>query len=120
MTTKANKVIIYCDGACSGNQFNNNKGGWGAVLRCGPEVKQIHGGERNTTNQRMELTACIKALEIIKKEAAEKPLIERDFALNEALNLLKGLHILTVGRQEDYSAANSADIPENTAEEEEK
>ncbi|MFV1951475.1 MAG: ribonuclease HI [Nitrospinota bacterium] len=60
------KIIIYCDGACSGNQFDHNKGGWGAVLKYKDKVKEICGGERNTTSQRMELTACIKALEQIK------------------------------------------------------
>ena len=65
--TKKN-IIIYCDGACSGNQFNSNSGGWGAVLKFGSETKEIYGGEKNTTNQRMEITACIKALETIKKE----------------------------------------------------
>jgi ribonuclease HI len=60
------KIIIYCDGACSGNQFENNKGGWGAVLKYRDKTKQIYGAEKNTTNQRMELTACIKALESLK------------------------------------------------------
>ncbi len=60
-------ITIYCDGACSGNQFENNIGGWGAILQSGIHKKEICGGERNTTNQRMELTACIKALESIKK-----------------------------------------------------
>ena len=61
-----NKIIIYCDGACSGNQFNSNVGGWGAVLKSGSMTKDIYGGEKNTTNQRMEITACIKALEALK------------------------------------------------------
>jgi ribonuclease HI len=60
------KIIVYCDGACSGNQYRNNAGGWGAILSQGGTVKEIHGGEMNTTNQRMELTACIKALEQIR------------------------------------------------------
>jgi len=60
------KIIIYCDGACSGNQFKDNAGGWGAILKYGDKTKEISGGELNTTNQRMELTACIKALEQIK------------------------------------------------------
>lgn len=60
------KIIIYCDGACSGNQHRENAGGWGAILRYGDKAKEIYGGEANTTNQRMELTACIKALEQIK------------------------------------------------------
>ncbi len=65
---KKESIIIYCDGACSGNQFSKNKGGWGVVLNYGEHVKELHGGEKNTTNQRMELTACIKALEAIKQK----------------------------------------------------
>lgn len=64
-------VIIYCDGACSGNQSANNLGGWGVVMNYKDRVKELHGGERNTSNQRMELTACIKALEAIKSK--DKP-----------------------------------------------
>ncbi len=60
------KIIIYCDGACSGNQYRTNAGGWGAILQHGNLLKEIHGGELNTTNQRMELTACIRALEQLK------------------------------------------------------
>lgn len=59
-------VIIYCDGACSGNQFTNNKGGWGAVLLYKGHKKEIYGGDFNTSNQRMELTACINALKALK------------------------------------------------------
>lgn len=59
------KIIIYCDGACSGNQFDENIGGWGAVLKYKDKVKEICGGERNTTNNIMELTAAIKALETV-------------------------------------------------------
>lgn len=60
------RVIIYCDGACSGNQYRANTGGWGAILKYGDKIKEVYGGEPNTTNQRMELTACIKALEQIR------------------------------------------------------
>lgn len=63
---QTDKIIIYCDGACSGNQYRSNAGGWGAILKHGDRVKEIHGGELNTTNQRMELTACIRALEEIR------------------------------------------------------
>ena len=62
-------VIIYCDGACSGNQFNYNKGGWGAVLLFKDRKKEINGGDVNTSNQRMELTACIMALKSVKSNA---------------------------------------------------
>ncbi len=59
-------IIIYCDGACAGNQQRANRGGWGAVLKYRNRLKKIWGGEANTTNNRMELTACIRALEAIK------------------------------------------------------
>ena len=55
-------VVIFTDGACHGNP---GPGGWGAVLRFGEHEKQILGGERSTTNNRMELTAAIEALAII-------------------------------------------------------
>lgn len=63
------RVTIYCDGACSNNQSKINAGGWGAILQYGDDKKEIHGGELNTTNQRMELTACIRALEQVKSTA---------------------------------------------------
>lgn len=63
---KVQKVTIYCDGACSGNQYRTNTGGWGALLKYGSIVKEIYGGEPNTSNQRMELTACIRAMEQLK------------------------------------------------------
>lgn len=57
-------VTIYTDGACSGNP---GPGGWGAILTYGKNVKELHGGEAHTTNNRMELTAAIKALEALKR-----------------------------------------------------
>lgn len=61
------KVLeIYTDGNCKGNQFNENVGGWGAYLVFGKHTKKLNGAEVNTTNQRMELTGCIKGLEAIK------------------------------------------------------
>jgi ribonuclease HI len=60
------RITVYCDGACSGNQNKENAGGWGATLSHAGKIKEIYGGELNTTNQRMELTACIKALEHVK------------------------------------------------------
>lgn len=57
-------VEIFTDGACSGNP---GPGGWGAVLRFGEKEKELCGGEKETTNNRMELTAAIKALEALKE-----------------------------------------------------
>lgn len=63
------KIIIYCDGACSNNQQKENRGGWGAILLYRGKAKEISGGERNTTNNRMELLACIRALEAVKNRS---------------------------------------------------
>ncbi len=56
-------VEIFTDGACSGNP---GPGGWGAILRCDGKEKELSGGEKDTTNNRMELTAVIKALGALK------------------------------------------------------
>ncbi|RYL94408.1 ribonuclease HI [Sporolactobacillus sp. THM7-4] len=62
------EIIIYCDGGCRGNQSNRNVGGWGAVLKYGKHIKKLCGGAKNTTNNIMELTAAIKALEALKSD----------------------------------------------------
>lgn len=59
----SDQVRIYTDGACRGNP---GPGGWGALLRFGDKEKSLYGGEAETTNNRMELTAVIKALECLK------------------------------------------------------
>jgi ribonuclease HI len=59
-------VLVYTDGACSGNP---GPGGWGAILRFGEREKELSGGERHTTNNRMELMAAISALEALKRPA---------------------------------------------------
>ena len=59
------RVEIFTDGACSGNP---GPGGWGAILRHKDTEKELSGGERETTNNRMELTAVIEALKALKKK----------------------------------------------------
>ena len=58
------EVTVYTDGACRGNP---GKGGWGAILMYGGAKKELSGGEKETTNNKMELTAVIKALEALKE-----------------------------------------------------
>ncbi len=58
------KVTIYTDGACSGNP---GAGGWGAILMYGDTKKEISGFNENTTNNVMELTACVQALLMLKE-----------------------------------------------------
>jgi ribonuclease HI len=64
MTAHWPEVVIHTDGACSGNP---GPGGWGAVLTSGRHRKELSGGEANTTNNRMELMAAIRALEALKR-----------------------------------------------------
>lgn len=59
------KVIIYTDGACSGNP---GPGGWAAILIYGDNKKEISGGDKNTTNNIMELTAIVEGLKALKVE----------------------------------------------------
>jgi ribonuclease HI len=59
-------VDIYTDGACKGNP---GPGGWGALLRYGEHERELFGGEPDTTNNRMELTAVIKALEALRRHS---------------------------------------------------
>ena len=64
MTERA-PVVIYTDGACSGNP---GPGGWGAILTYGDKCREISGGEALTTNNRMELMAAIKGLEALRRK----------------------------------------------------
>jgi ribonuclease HI len=63
----ARHVVVHTDGACSGNP---GPGGWGAILQWGDHEKELKGAELHTTNNRMELTAAIVALETLKRPCA--------------------------------------------------
>lgn len=58
------RVVLYTDGACKGNP---GPGGWGAVLSYGDAERELHGGEKTTTNNRMELMAAIQGLKALKR-----------------------------------------------------
>lgn len=62
--TALTSVEIFTDGACKGNP---GPGGWGAVIRAGASEKELSGGEANSTNNRMEMTAAIEALKALKR-----------------------------------------------------
>lgn len=66
MQRKDGVIDIFTDGACSGNP---GPGGWGALLRWRDNEKEMKGGERKTTNNRMEMMAAIRALEALKRPA---------------------------------------------------
>ena len=76
------KITIYTDGACRGNP---GKGGWGAVLIYNGKSKELSGGARETTNNKMELTAAIEALRAL-KEPCEVELYSDSKYLTDAIN----------------------------------
>ena len=82
------KIIeIYTDGACSGNP---GAGGWGALLHWRGHEKELSGGEIETTNNRMEMMAVIKALETLKKTSCVKIYTDSKYVLQGATEWLEG------------------------------
>src|ERR1700684_1574262 len=82
-----NEAVIYTDGACS---CNAGPGGWAAVLRYGGVVRELHGGERSTTNNRMELLAAISALEALTRPAPGELYTDSTYVLNGITKWLPG------------------------------
>jgi ribonuclease HI len=80
-------VEIYTDGACSGNP---GPGGWGALLRYGAVEKELSGGEKLTTNNRMELMGAISALEALKRPARIKLHTDSMYVRDGIMKWLKG------------------------------
>lgn len=72
-------VYIFTDGACSGNP---GPGGWGAVLRYNTAEKELSGSEKDTTNNRMELTACIEALKTLKEPCRVELTTDSQYVVN--------------------------------------
>lgn len=75
-------IILYTDGACSGNP---GKGGWGAILKYGNHEKVLSGGEKETTNNRMELLAVIKGLEALKEKCSIEIYSDSAYVVNAFL-----------------------------------
>ena len=80
-------VELYTDGACSGNP---GPGGWGAILRFGEVEKELSGGERDTTNNRMELMAVIQGLEALKKPTQVAVYTDSKYVADGATQWLHG------------------------------
>jgi ribonuclease HI len=72
-------VVVYTDGACKGNP---GPGGWGALLRWGTHEKELFGGEAQTTNNRMELTAVIEALSSLKQRCEVAVYTDSEYVRN--------------------------------------
>jgi ribonuclease HI len=71
-------VRIYTDGACKGNP---GPGGWGALLRSGTHERELYGGDPATTNNRMELTAVIRALEALKRPSKVEVYTDSEYVM---------------------------------------
>ena len=82
-----NSVEIYTDGACKGNP---GPGGWGVLLKSGTTVKELYGGERLTTNNRMELMAVIQALQALKRPCAVTLHVDSQYVLKGMTEWLAG------------------------------
>ena len=79
MQTGLDLVELFTDGACSGNP---GPGGWGAILRCRGKEKELSGGEKETTNNRMELTAVIEGLRALKHRCHIKIYTDSQYVAN--------------------------------------
>ena len=72
-------VFLFCDGACSGNP---GPGGWGAVLRCGAHERELSGGAAESTNNRMELTALLEGLRVLKEPCRVTVTTDSEYVAN--------------------------------------
>jgi ribonuclease HI len=81
------KVVMYTDGACSGNP---GPGGWGAILRYDGAVRELCGGENPTTNNRMELMAAIQGLETLKRPCAIDLFTDSEYVRKGITEWMKG------------------------------
>ena len=82
-----NPVVIYTDGACKGNP---GPGGWGVLLKSGSTEKELYGGEKLTTNNRMELMAVIRALQALKRPCAVTLNVDSQYVLKGMTEWIKG------------------------------
>jgi ribonuclease HI len=80
-------VVVYTDGACKGNP---GPGGWGALLRWNGHEKELFGGERDTTNNRMELTAVIQALSALKSRCRVAVYTDSEYVKNGITTWIHG------------------------------
>ncbi len=82
-----NPITIYTDGACKGNP---GPGGWGALLQSGDTIRELYGGERETTNNRMEMMAVIEALKALKRPCKVRLHLDSKYVLQGITEWLPG------------------------------
>ncbi len=87
MTAELSRVDIFTDGACKGNP---GPGGWGAIIRAGTHERELAGGEPATTNNRMEMTAAIRALEALTRPCRVTLHTDSRYVMDGLTKWLKG------------------------------
>ena len=87
MDTELKSILIFTDGACSGNP---GPGGWAAILSAAGRTREMNGGEAHTTNNRMELMAAISALEALTRPSAVELHTDSQYVRNGVTQWLKG------------------------------
>ena len=101
------RVTIYTDGACSGNP---GPGGWAALLIFNGREKELSGGEPLTTNNRMELTAAIKALEALTRPCAVDLYTDSQYLSGRRDQLDQGLEGAAAGRPPSSKPVKNEDL----------
>ena len=102
------KIKIYTDGACVGNP---GPGGWAAIILMENEEKKIFGGEKLTTNNRMELTATIKALEYCNKQEGKQPSLKHIEIYTDSTYVKEGITIwIESWEKNNWKTANKKNV----------
>tara|TARA_Y100000590_G_scaffold413318_1_gene509042 strand:+ start:178 stop:624 length:447 start_codon:yes stop_codon:yes gene_type:complete len=99
---------IYTDGACVGNP---GPGGWAAIILTDNEKKEIFGGEKLTTNNRMELTATIKALEYCESQEGEQPSLNEICIYTDSTYVKEGITVwIKVWEKNDWKTKDKKNV----------
>ena len=102
------KVKIYTDGACVGNP---GPGGWAAIILAEKDKKEIFGGEKLTTNNRMELTAPIKALEYCAKQYDKQLPLKQIEIYTDSTYVKEGITVwINTWEKNNWKTANKKDV----------
>ena len=102
------KIKIYTDGACVGNP---GPGGWAAIILSGNNKKEIFGGEKLTTNNRMELTAAIKVLEYCAELEGGKPILKQIIIYTDSTYVKEGITVwINVWEKNDWKTTDKKSV----------
>ena len=102
------EVRIYTDGACVGNP---GPGGWAAIILSENDKKEIFGGEKLTTNNRMELTAAIKALEYCKENEGKQPSLKQIAIYTDSTYLKEGItNWINIWEKNNWKTADKKNV----------